>query len=114
MKLLVNMVQLVVIAAIIIPVLTIWETDKIDKLCQQIEPGMSQDAYLELVEEYSVNLTEVVGEEIPGGQWHAVAKTHMPWSEYQCLTKGVSKLVVTADIIKSVEESNDDTEFTTD
>ena len=106
MKLLVNMIQLAVIAAIIIPVLALWETDKVDKFCKQIEPGMSQDTYLELVEEYSVNLTEIVGEDIPGGQWHAVAKTHMPWSEYQCLTEGVSKLVVTADIVESVDESD--------
>jgi len=49
-------------------VLTIWEIDKIDKSCKQIEPGMSQDTYLELVEEYSVNLAEIVGEDIPGGQ----------------------------------------------
>ena len=47
---------------------------------------MSQDTYLELVEEYSVNLAEIVGEDIPGGQGHAVAKTHMPWADYQCLT----------------------------
>ena len=72
---------------------------------------MSQDTYLELVEEYSVNLAEIVGENIPGGQWHAVAKTHMPWSDYQCLTLGVSKLVVTADIIESEDVNSVDVEL---
>ena len=108
MKLLVNMIQLAVIAAIIIPVLTIWEADKVDKFCQKITPVLSQDTYLDLVEQDNVKSVEVVGDDVLGGQWHAIVKTHLPWLDYQCQTKGVSKLVVTADIVKSEKVENDE------
>jgi hypothetical protein len=108
MKLLVNMIQLAIVAAIILPVLYIWETDKVDKFCQKITTGMSQETYLDLVEQDNVKLVEVVGDDVLGGQWHAIVKTHLPWLDYQCQTNGVSKLVVTADIVKSEKVENDE------
>jgi len=108
MKLLVNMIQLAIVAAIVLPVLYIWETDKVDKFCQKITPGMSQETYLGLVEQDNVKLVEVVGDDVLGGQWHGIVKTHLPWLDYQCQTNGISKLVLTADIVKSEKVENDE------
>jgi hypothetical protein len=107
MKILVNLIQLAIITAIILPVLYIWETDKVDKFCKKIEPGITQEKYLDLVEQHNVKLTEVVGDGILGGHWHATVKTHLPLLQYHCQTKGVSKLVVTADIVKSLVSETD-------
>jgi hypothetical protein len=107
MKILVNLIQLAIISAIILPVLYIWETDKVDKFCKKIVPGMAQEKYFELVEQDNVKLIEVVGDGVLGGNWHATVKTHLPLLQYQCHTKGVSKLVVTADIVTSSENEAD-------
>lgn len=102
MKILVNVIQLVIIIAIILPVLYLWETDKVDKFCKKITPGMTQGIFLSLVQEYKVKLVEIVGDDVLGGQWHATVKTHIPLLNYQCQIRGVSKLVVKAGVAKSL------------
>lgn len=104
MKLLANLIQLSVILAIILPIAYFWETDKVDKFCQKIRPGMTQQASLALVDQYNLKLAEVVGKEVAGVKWHAVVKTHLPLVDYQCRIEGVAKLVIIAGIIKSTTQ----------
>ena len=107
MKILVNLIQLAIITAIILPVFSIWQPAQVDTFCTKIEPEIQQENYLDLVEQHNVQLTEVVGDGILGGHWHATVKTHLPLLQYHCQTKGVSKLVVTADIVKSLVSETD-------
>lgn len=103
MKLLVNAVQLLIVIAIIFPILSLWEKDRVDKFCKKIEPGMTQQTYLDLIEQEFVNLEELVGEEVIGGNWHATVTTFLP-TDYRCLTEGHSKLVKTTAIVEEDEE----------
>jgi hypothetical protein len=102
MKILVNVFQLVIIIAIISPVFYLWETDRVDKFCQKITPGMKQELFFSLVSEYKVKIVEIVGDDVLGGKWHATVRTHIPLLHYQCHVQGVSKLVVKASVAKSI------------
>lgn len=103
MKILVSMIQLAIIATIVLPMLTFWQTDKVDKFCKLISPGMSQENYLQLVENHSLKLVEMVGTDVALGQWYSIVKTQIPLVEYQCKTKGMSKFVVKAEVLKSIQ-----------
>lgn len=95
MKQLVFVIQWAIIAAIILPILTIWDIDKVDKFCQQIKPGMTIQRYLALVEQEQVKLMPLIGNDVIGGKWQAVVRTRLPFNDHACVTKGVSKIVVT-------------------
>jgi len=107
MKYLVNVIQLAIVAAIILPVLYLFDSDKVDKFCQKIEPGMTQLRFFEIAEEEQVKLSNLTGNEVLDGEWQATVTTRLPLTDYTCLTKGVGNIVATAEIVDTdVEEAS--------
>ena len=104
MKQLVNVIQLAIIAAIILPILYVVDTDKVDKFCQKIKPGMTQQRYLEIIEQEQVKLGNLIKDEELGGKWQATVVTRLPLTDYTCVTKGVSNIVATTELVDTIVE----------
>ncbi len=104
MKLLVNIIQLAIIMAIVLPILNIWDIDKVDKFCQQIKPGMSKQHYLAQVEQAQVKLATFIDGAVVDGKWQAVVTTRLPFNDQACVTNGVSNIVATTKRVDSFAE----------
>jgi len=105
LKQLVNLIQLVIIAAIILPVLSIVDNDRVEKFCQKIEPGMNKEAYLDIVKQENVKLAGLIGDELLGARWQLVVVPRLPFSELACVTEGVSNIVATTELVDTFVES---------
>lgn len=104
MKLLVNLIQLAIIAAIILPILSIVDNDKVEKFCQKVQVGMSKQAYLELVEQEYVKLGELTGADVQNGKWKAVVIPRLPLTDSNCLTEGAGNIVATTERVDTTVE----------
>jgi hypothetical protein len=105
LKQLVNLIQLIIVAAIILPVLSMVDNDIVENFCQKIEPGMSKQAYLEIVEQEHVKLAELFGGEVAGAKWKSVAVPRLPFADLACVTEGVSNIVATTELVDTFVES---------
>lgn len=96
MKHFVNLIQLAIIAAIVFPMYYVWDTGKVDNLCEGIEPGLAKHVLLEMVEERGVKIDGPHDEDIAGGKWRATLMAKTPFVEHHCTIKGVGNTVATA------------------
>jgi len=96
MKYLVNLIQLTVVAAIIFPMVYIWDTDKVENLCKRIEPGMEKAEFLKLTDDLNARLLGPTYEGLEGGKWHAEVVTITPFIDHSCRIKGAGSRVATA------------------
>jgi hypothetical protein len=96
MKVLVNLIQLIVVVAIVFPVFYIWDTDKVENLCKRLEPGMEKAEFMQLTDDLGVRLEGPTFEGLEGGKWHARVITYTPFIEHSCLIKGAGKKVAVA------------------
>lgn len=99
MKLIVNLIQLAVVAAIIYPIFYIWDTDKIEQFCKNIEPGMSKQEFIQLAEDSSVKILGPTDGDVAGGKWQATIVAYSPYTKYSCKVKGTGNSVAVATII---------------
>lgn len=100
MKFLVNVIQLMIIVAIIFPIFHIWDTDKVAQLCKNTHAGMSKSAFIELAHNSGAKITGPIDDELAGGKWTAIASSHSPFAKEFCEIKGTSKTVATAKMIE--------------
>lgn len=96
MKQFVNLIQLAIIAAIVFPMYYVWDTGKIDTICEEIQPGLTKVRLLELVDDYGVSIEGPHDQDIAGGKWHARLIDSTPFIEHSCSIKGVGNTVATA------------------
>lgn len=98
MKRLVNLVQLLIVAIMIYPVYYVWNTGKVDDLCDQIKPGMTKSSFLQLVDNFNFRLVGPVDDGLAGGMWHAlvIARASLSTPGYACEVKGTGNLVAVA------------------
>jgi len=91
MKLFVDALHMVVIAALIYPMFYVWDTAKIDQFCQGVERGMSKQAYMQLADE---NLVKLVAPHIDRpGRWESSVIARTPFTNYSCVVVGLGDSV---------------------
>lgn len=100
MKFLVNLIQVVIVVAIIFPIFHIWDTDKVVQLCRNTHAGMSKRAFIELAHNSGAKITGPNDDDLTGGQWTAIASSHSPLAKEFCEIKGTSNTVATANMIE--------------
>jgi hypothetical protein len=99
MKMIVNLIQLAVVAAIIYPIFYIWDTDKIEQFCKVVEPGMTKQDLIQLTDESSVKMLGPTDGDVAGGKWQAIIVARSPYTKYSCVVKGIANSVATATIV---------------
>ena len=101
MKSVVNVVQLIIVVAIIFPIFYIWDTDNVDRICQSIGNGMTKQDFIKLAVDSPIKLLGpiAVDDEVVGGKWQASIVTYWPFTDYMCLVKGIGNTVSTARIV---------------
>lgn len=103
MKLLVFAVQLIIISAMIYPIYYLWETDKVDNFCKQLQVGMTKDQLLQQADQHNVTLVGPDDDSLAGGKWQASVSAKSALSDYACVIKGAADSVASAKIV--VEEN---------
>jgi len=95
MKLLVDAVQMLVIAALVYPMFYLWDINKVDQFCNQIEIGTTKQEFLQYAELQSVKLVEPVEDE-KLGKWNSSAVTWSPFTNHSCEVRGFGSAVYDA------------------
>lgn len=96
MKHIVNVIQLAIVAAIIFPMYYVWDSGKVDNICEEIHPGLAKHVLLEMVDERGIKMDGPHDEDIAGGKWHATIMARTPLVEHSCTIKGVGNTVAIA------------------
>lgn len=99
MKRFVNLVQLMIIVAIIYPIYYVWDTDRVDEFCHQVKPGISQESLIELAESHHLSIVGPQSTDALGGQWVILVPARSSFSGYACEVKGAVETVAFASII---------------
>ncbi|NOQ93864.1 MAG: hypothetical protein GQ547_04420 [Methylophaga sp.] len=93
MKILVDSIQMLVVAAMIYPMFYLWDINKVDQFCSEIETGISQQTFLQIADEQSI---KIVGGSGGKGKWNSSAVTWSPFTNYSCKVRGYGGLVSNA------------------
>ncbi len=99
MKLLVNLIQILIIAVILYPIYYVWETDHISQFCREIRPGITDETLMSLAEQYHLNLSGLDNEYIDKGPWLAEVRAKSSFSDYRCEISGIGNKVAHAKIM---------------
>ena len=99
MKRLVNLIQLLIVAAILYPVYYVWDTGRIENFCEQIKPGMSIEALNQLAESSHISLNTPQRETAEGGQWMTSVESKASIDRYACVILGAVDRVASAHIV---------------
>jgi len=95
MKILVDTVQMLVIAAMIYPVFYLWDINKVDEFCSEVEAGTTKQVFLQIADEPLIKLIEPKDDERPG-RWTSSVVTWSPFSSYSCEVRGYGSVVSSA------------------
>lgn len=95
MKLLVDAVQVLVVAAIIYPMFYVWDTTKVDQFCDVVEAGMSKHEFVQLADSNLVKITSPEDDAL-SGKWRSSVVTYSPFSSYSCEVVGLGNKVSSA------------------
>lgn len=97
MKRLVNLVQILIIFALLYPVYYIWDTSRIEDFCNLIKPGISVAELQRLAETKRVliNLPSDKGD----GQWMTSVESSASFDRFACVVIGAVDRVASARLI---------------
>lgn len=104
MKYLVNLVQLMVIGAIIYPMFYIWDTDKVDQFCKVVKQGVSKEDVMQMADDKNVKILGLDSGTINPESWQASVDVHSPFTQYSCVLKGFGGQVVDIWITEEEDE----------
>lgn len=82
------------------PVLYLWETSAVEKLCDQIKPAMSRLALSEIMHDSNLNYQAPVLDSVDGARWTAKIRARTSWRGYHCEIRGSANKVATTKIIR--------------
>lgn len=99
MKQIVNLIQLIIVVALIFPFFHIWDTDKVEQLCKRIKPTMEKQDFLELVSASNVKMIGPTDYTMVGGKWQATAVSRSPFARGSCLIKGTANKVAIVQMV---------------
>ncbi|AFJ01413.1 hypothetical protein Q7C_234 [Methylophaga frappieri] len=86
MKLIVNVMQLLIISALLYPVAYWWETDQITQRCEALTTGMTQDEVSVLTDSFLYNRQIIPQEDNHHWHWQLVSRTS--FSGFHCALHG--------------------------
>lgn len=102
MKLIVNAMQLLIIAALIYPFFYMWETDKIETLCDAFEVGTPAEEITRKADQYFLKWREksVENPEV----WHLQIISRASFSGFICDIKGLGVKMSSARILENADK----------
>ena len=98
MKRLVNLVQLLIVVALLYPVYYVWDTSRIEHFCHLIEPGMSVKELMILAENEGISLNMSPDGET--GQWMTSIDSRASIEGFACVIIGAVDKVANAKIVR--------------
>jgi len=96
MKRIVNLVQLLIVVAILYPVVYVWESDRVDNFCESIKPGLSKTKFLQLIDDNNLPVNGPTDISMEGGKWVAHIPVKTSFSGYNCEVRGAANAVAAA------------------
>ncbi|MDT8311881.1 MAG: hypothetical protein RQ732_10580 [Methylophaga sp.] len=101
MKLIVNLMQLLIIAVLIYPFFYMWETDKIEKMCDGFAIGMPAEDIIRKADQSFLKWLEKPAENTE--RWHLQIISRASFAGYVCDIKGMGKKMSSARLIKGAD-----------
>ena len=101
MKFFVNIMQLLIIAALIYPFFYLWETDKIETLCDELEIGMPAEEIITKADESFLKWQQ--NQQSEADKWQLQIISRASFSGFICDIKGKGKKMSSARIIKGAD-----------
>ncbi len=101
MKFFVNIMQLLIIAALIYPFFYLWETDKIETLCDELEIGMPAEEIITKADESFLKWQQ--NQQSEADKWQLQIISRASFSGFTCDIKGKGKKMSSARIIKGAD-----------
>jgi hypothetical protein len=100
MKSLVNLIQVLIVVALIFPIFHVWDTDKVTQLCRNTKSGMSKSEFIDLARNSGAKIFGPEDDSMSGGKWHASGRSHSPFAKEYCLVIGTSNTVAKAELVE--------------
>jgi len=97
MKLFVDTVQMLLVVALVYPAFYLWDINKVDHFCSDIESGITKQAFIQTAQEQSVKIIDP-NYAADLGKWNVTAVTWSPFSKHSCVVSGYAGLVSNARI----------------
>ncbi len=101
MKLIVNLMQLLIIAVLIYPFFYMWETDKIEKMCNGFVIGMPAEEIIAEANQYYLKWREKPSAD--SDKWHLQIMSRASFAGLTCDIKGLGKKMASARIIEGAD-----------
>jgi len=98
MKFIVNLMQLLIIAGLIYPFFYLWETDKIEKLCDGFAIGMPAEDIIAKVDKYFLKWHEKPSAD--SSKWHLQIISRASFAGLSCDIKGMGKKMSSARMVE--------------
>lgn len=95
MKLLVNIIQVLVVMAMVYPLFLFWDKNNVEHFCREVTVGMSKQALIYKTDHAPIKFIKPAGED-RRGYWTASVVTYSPFSDYHCKVKGLGNTVASA------------------
>lgn len=104
MKKLVGLVQLCIIMLIAYPVIYVWETSNVERLCTKIQPGMTRAALVDLMATTQLKTQTPQLEHSESSRWTARILSRLSFRGFQCEIRGSANQVAAAKILKRADQ----------
>ena len=101
MKFIVNLMQLLIIAVLIYPFFYLWETDKIEKLCDGLAVGMPAEEIIRKADQSFLKWREKSVENTES--WHLQIISRASFAGLTCDIKGLGKKMSSARMIEGAD-----------
>ena len=101
MKFFVNIMQLLIIAALIYPFFYLWETDKIETLCDELEVGMSAEEIISKADQFFLKWQK--NQQPEAGKWQLQLISRASFAGFICDIKGKGKKMSSARVMKGAD-----------
>ena len=98
MKFFVNIMQLLIITALIYPFFYLWETDKIETLCDGLEIGMPAEEIISQADQFFLKWQQNQQPEVD--KWQLQIISRASFAGFICDIQGKGKKMASARIIK--------------
>lgn len=100
MKILVKLLQLTMVLLMLYPLYYVWETDKINSACQQMQPGMSYNDIVIKLDRFGLGFSRINGDYAQGEKWLGLVESKVSFYGYVCEIRGIGNQVAGARILK--------------
>lgn len=101
MKIFVNLMQLLIIAALIYPFFYLWETDKIETLCEALEIGMPAEEIIDKADQYFLKWHQKPQQD--ADKWHLQIISRASFAGFVCDIKGKGQKMSSARLLKGAD-----------